>query len=175
MRLIVHHSDGLAKLVCEGEVDAASCSRLRRALADAADTGPHHLIVDLTKVALFGVAGLRLLFRGAAESCRRVPVTLLLPPSMIRILELAGLSFLLEGGARGVVHLDGRHRLDRLVAERGRGSLDRRALALAAPLLRALEPATGEEPVIDVTKDGPVIDLSEERPARAGAPTARKP
>jgi anti-sigma B factor antagonist len=95
--LRVKHHDERAVVHVDGEVDLATCSRLRDVLAELIDHGVYHLIVDLERVSFLDSSGMGVLVTALRRVRERDGSLRLTAPSpqVRRVLELTGITKLL--------------------------------------------------------------------------------
>ena len=97
LNLRVNHHDERAVVHVNGEVDLATCPRLRDVLAELIDQGVYHLIVDLEQVSFLDSSGMGVLVSTLRRIRERDGSLRLTAPSphVRRVLELTGITKLL--------------------------------------------------------------------------------
>lgn len=63
-------TDGGARILVEGDVDIATVPRLQRALEQALESTPKHVLIDLAGVGFVDSSGLRFLLRANQQAQR---------------------------------------------------------------------------------------------------------
>ncbi|HEY4003459.1 MAG TPA: STAS domain-containing protein [Candidatus Xenobia bacterium] len=96
--IVSHQTNGVITLELSGEVDAASCPRLRETLRGAMDQGVHPIHLNLRQVSFIESSGLKVLLEAAArlQGERRPLVIDDISHSVQRVFRLVNMEALLS-------------------------------------------------------------------------------